>query len=67
MDKRKGSKGILILKEHNEADEIAFELDYLLSLSVNERFRLMEAKSLDMKQLLIQNGHRRTPEIIKRQ
>lgn len=66
MGKRKETKGILILKESNEIDEIEFELDYLLSLSTSERFRLMENKSLEVKRLLEQNGHRRPAEIIKR-
>jgi hypothetical protein len=66
MKKRKGAKGILLLKEPNEIDEIDFELDYLLSLSTGERFCLMENKSLEMKHLLEQHGHGRPPEIIKR-
>ncbi|MCK5055178.1 MAG: hypothetical protein KAT34_00865 [Candidatus Aminicenantes bacterium] len=66
MEKRKKTKGILILKNHNEADEIDFELDYLLSLSTAERFRLMENKSLEIKHLMEQNGHRRPAEVIKR-
>ena len=66
MKKRKETKGILILKDHSETDEIDFELDYLLSLTTHERFRLMEKKSLEIRQLLEQNGHRRPPEIIKR-
>lgn len=66
MKKRKETKGILLLKEPSEIDEIDFELDYLLSLSTGERFRLMENKSLEMKHLLEQHGHRRPPEIIKR-
>ena len=66
MSSRKKTKGILVLEEPNEVDEINFELDYLLSLSIRERFRLMENKSLEIKYLLTQNGHRRPPEIIKR-
>jgi len=66
MAKRKETKGILILKDHSEADEIDFELDYLLSLSTAERFRLMENKSLEIKHLMEQNGHRRPAEVIKR-
>lgn len=66
MKKRKETEGILILRNHSEADEIEFELDFLLSLSISERFRLMENKSLEIKKLLAENGHRRTAEIIKR-
>jgi len=67
MIKSAESKGILVLKEHNEAEEIDFELDYLLSLSLKERYRLMLNKSLEMKKLLIQHGHGKTPGIFKRQ
>ena len=66
MKNKKETKGVLILKDHSEVDEIDFELDYLLSLSIGERFRLMENKSLEIKYLLEQNGHRRPAEIIKR-
>ena len=59
-------RGILILKDHSETDEIDFELDFLLSLTTSERFRLMENKSKEMLHLLEQNGHRRPAEIIKR-
>jgi len=65
--KTKKTRGILILKDHSEVDEIDFELDYLLSLSIGERFHLMENKSLEIKHLLEQNGHRKPAEIIKRQ
>lgn len=67
MKRRKETKGILILKDHNEGDEIDFELDYLLSLSTSERFHLMENKSREVIHLLEQHGHRRPAEIIKRQ
>jgi hypothetical protein len=67
MTEPKETKGILILKDHSEADEIDFELDYLMSLSVGERFRLMINKSLETVNLLVQHGHRKTPQIIKRQ
>ena len=67
MRQRKETKGILILKDHSEDDEIEFELDFLLSLSISERFRLMANKSLEIKKLLAQHGHRRPAEIIKRQ
>ena len=67
MSEQQGSKGILILKEHNETDEIDFQLDYLMSLSIKERYRLMLNKSLEVKRLLKQHGHGTTPGIVKRQ
>lgn len=62
-DKR---KNILLLKEHNEEQEIEFELQYLLSLSIQERILLMEQKTEEMISLLYSHGHRKTSEIIKR-
>ncbi|MCP5107927.1 MAG: hypothetical protein GY950_31350 [bacterium] len=59
-------KRTLLIKGHNEEAEIDFELQYLLSLNVRERFMLMEKKSKEMKNLLVAHGHGRTPGIIKR-
>jgi len=59
-------KGILILKNPDEKREIEFELNYLLSLSLDQRFLLMETKSKELKSNLIKNGHRETNQIIKR-
>jgi hypothetical protein len=66
MEQIRKRKGILLLKGHDESREIDFELEYLNSLTVKERFLMMEQKNREMKQLLYQNDHRRTPEIIKR-
>ena len=57
---------ILRLKRHNINKEIEFELRYLRSLSVKERFSLMLKKTKEMLNLLERNGHRRPFEIIKR-
>lgn len=59
-------KGILILKDRDEKKEIEFELNYLSSLSVTQRFLLMQTKSQELKSNLVKNGHRKTPQIIKR-
>jgi hypothetical protein len=59
-------KGILILKDRDEKKEIEFELNYLSSLSVSQRFLLMQTKSQELKSNLVKNGHRKTPQIIKR-
>jgi hypothetical protein len=58
---------ILKLERHNEERERAFELDYLLSLSTEGRFRMMIQKSDEIKRALIRNGHRRPVEIVKRE
>ena len=55
-----------LMKSHDEEKEIEFELQYLLSLSIQERFELIERKIREMKNLLYVHGHRKTPEIIRR-
>lgn len=57
---------ILKLKQNDEEKELDFELDYLLSLTTEQRFEMMFRKSLEMAQLLRDHGHRKTPEIVKR-
>jgi hypothetical protein len=57
---------ILKLKRHNSRKEIEFELEFLKSLPLKERFRLMLKKSREMLDLLEKNGHRRPSEIVKR-
>ncbi len=59
-------KTILKLTDHDEEKEILFELNYLFTLSIRERFQLMINRNRELIQLLEKNGHRRTPEIIKR-
>ena len=58
--------GILILRSPDEKREIEFELKFLSSLSLAQRFLLMETKTRELKLNLIKNGHRKTPQIIKR-
>ncbi len=60
------NKGILVLKSPDEKREIEFGVEYLLSLPIAQRFFLIQQKSVEMKTNLEKNGHRRTPEIIKR-
>lgn len=57
---------ILKLRCHNEKKEIDFELKYLKSLSVKQRFNLMMRKTKEMIDLLEKSGHRRAFEVIKR-
>lgn len=57
---------ILKLDQDDENSEIEFELRYLKSLTKKERFLLMKKKSNEMKELMRNCGHRRSPEIIKR-
>lgn len=59
-------KGILILRKDDEKREIEFELDYLTSLSLQDRFDLMLNKSRELRINLEKNGYRTAPAIIKR-
>lgn len=63
---KKANGKILLLKKDNEKKEMDFELQYLLSLTIKERFLLMQNKSREMRNLLEQNGHRKAAEILKR-
>jgi len=57
---------ILKLKRHDTKKEMEFELKFLKSLSIRERFEMMFRKTKEMVNLLERNGHRRPFEIIKR-
>jgi hypothetical protein len=58
---------ILKLDKHNEDKEIEFELDYLASLTTQQRFELMFRKTQEMLSLRKKrNAHGKTTEIIKR-
>lgn len=57
---------ILKLKEHNEEKEIEFEINYLLSLSLKQRFEMMEEKNSFIRSFLKKNEYPKTTQIIKR-
>lgn len=57
---------ILKINKDDMDRELDFELEYLLSLTTQERFRMMFEKSIMMAELLQQNGHREANKIIKR-
>jgi hypothetical protein len=57
---------LLVLETPDETKEVAFELDYLSSLPLRDRFFLMVKKSRELKENLIKNGHRTPSAIIKR-
>jgi hypothetical protein len=59
-------KGILILRNSNEKKEIDFELNYLFSLRLSQRFLIMQNKAQELRTNLIKNGHRTSSQIIKR-
>ena len=53
-------------KLNNEEKELDFELKYQLSLTTEQRFRMMFKKSREMQEMLQKNGHRKPFEVIKR-
>jgi hypothetical protein len=57
---------ILKLDHHDEEKELAFELDYQLSLTLQQRFEMMEDHSNELQRMLIRYGHREPAEIVKR-
>jgi len=57
---------ILVVKKSDSKREIDFELDYLASLPLAARFKLMAVKSRELKINLDKNGHPQAPEILKR-
>ncbi|MBW1888501.1 MAG: hypothetical protein JRI52_09160 [Deltaproteobacteria bacterium] len=57
---------ILKLSQHDEDREIEFELRYLKSLTTKERFSLMQRKTKEMRELMKNRGHGKSPEIFKR-
>lgn len=57
---------ILKCETDDEEGELEFELDYLALLTVEQRFELMFKKSAEIKKILLDHGHRKPFEIIKR-
>jgi len=57
---------ILKLSEDNESQELEFELEYLRSLSSEERLTMVRKKSKEMPKQLVELGYRKPFEIVKR-
>jgi hypothetical protein len=57
---------ILKLSASDEEKELEFELNYLASLTFEERLKMMREKSREMLKQMVEHGHRRSFEIIKR-
>ena len=57
---------ILKLNRPDSDKEMSFEVKYLSSLSIRQRFEMMFKKNREIVELLEKNGHRRPFEIIKR-
>jgi hypothetical protein len=57
---------VLKINKANESQEIDFELNYLASLTVRDRFQMMLQKNREMMSLLKPHGSQTTTEVIKR-
>lgn len=57
---------ILKLTRHNQKQEREFEVRFLQSLTITQRFAFMRQKSQELRNLLESHGHRRTLQIVKR-
>lgn len=57
---------ILTLERDDPERERAFELEWMLSLTTEQRFRMMEQRSNEIKRMLIQHGHRAPVEVLTR-
>jgi hypothetical protein len=57
---------ILKLSADDEEKELDFELNYLSSLTFEERLKLMREKSQEMLRQMVDRGYRKPFEIIKR-
>jgi hypothetical protein len=62
----KSNPWILKLPENDEEKEIEFELNYLASLTFEERLKMMREKSREMLRQLVEHGHRSPFEVVKR-
>lgn len=50
----------------DKIDELELELEYQLSLTVEQRYKMMMNASRTILKMLIDNGHKKPFEIIKR-
>ena len=57
---------VLKLEKDDEQQEIEFELDYLASLTIQQRFQMMAQKSREMLLLLRRDEHRKSTQVTKR-
>ena len=57
---------ILKVKSDDPEAELNHELDFMASLTIQQRYDMMIQRSNEIKEMLIKNGHRKSSEIIKR-
>jgi hypothetical protein len=58
---------ILKIDQHDEDEELEFELAYQRELTTQERFEMMFRKSREIAEMLLRHGHRKPFEIVKRE
>ncbi len=63
---KKSKTRILILDHDDPKREFEFELEWLMSLTTQQRFEMMIQRSNEINEMLIRHGHRKPVEIIKR-
>lgn len=59
-------RGILKLERDDPEAEEAFGLEFLRSLTTQQRFDMMLQRSREILESLIEHGHRRPVEVVKR-
>ena len=59
-------RSILKLSQPDEERELEFDLDFLASLTFEERLKMMREKSREMLRQMVEHGHRRPFEVVKR-
>jgi hypothetical protein len=52
--------------EYDEERELEFELDYLATLTTQQRFEMMFRRSRELRELLEHHGPRKSSAIVKR-
>ena len=57
---------LLKLKDHDPQRELEFELDYMGTLTTEQRFEMMRHQSRLVLETLIRHGHRKPVETVKR-
>ncbi len=60
------NRSILKLSGPDEKKEIEFELNYLASLTFEDRLKMMKERSREMLRQMVEHGHRRPFEVVKR-
>lgn len=66
MKNRSNKAKVLKLVSPDEKEEIRFELSFLQSLTIQERFQMMQEKNQLINKLLESNGHRKAAGVFKR-